>query len=55
GSPGGFRLLDISDPTEPTLIGQFPCAGSQSDVSIWEDLVFVGVDSPQQTSDCGAV
>lgn len=55
GNPGGFRILDLSDPTDPTLIGQFPCAGSQSDVSVWEDLVFVAVDAPQQTTDCGGV
>lgn len=53
-SPGGFRLLDISDPTTPTEIGQFVCPGSQSDVSIWKELVIVSVDAPRASEDCGA-
>src|SRR4051794_13545041 len=43
--PGGFRLLDISDPAKPTLEGAFDCPGPQNDVSIWKDLVIVSVDS----------
>jgi hypothetical protein len=50
--PGGFRLLDISNPTKPKMISNFECPGSQSDVSIWEDLVFVSVDTAYFTSDC---
>ena len=51
--PGGFRVLDISDPTAPKEIGQFACPGSQSDVSVWEDLVFVSVDSTLTGPNCG--
>lgn len=50
-NPGGFRLVDISDPARPTLKGQFKCAGSQGDVSIWKKLVFVSVDSPRSDPD----
>jgi hypothetical protein len=53
-SPGGFRLLDISNPTRPHMISNFECEGSQSDVSIWEDLVFVSVDTAQFGPECGA-
>ncbi|HVL32882.1 MAG TPA: hypothetical protein VM600_04800 [Actinomycetota bacterium] len=53
-NPGGFRLMDISDPTAPSLISTFKCAGNQADVSIWEDLVFVSVDGPRVDSPCGA-
>ena len=43
-SPGGFRVIDVSNPTAPTLVSNFVCNGSQSDVSVWEDLVFVSID-----------
>jgi hypothetical protein len=49
--PGGFRVMDISDPSQPREIGQFDCWGDQSDVSIWQDLVIVSVDKPT-TEDC---
>lgn len=53
-NPGGFRLLDISDPSAPTKLGQFRCAGPQGDVSIWKQTVFVSVDSPRSGPQCGA-
>jgi hypothetical protein len=51
-TPGGFRLVDISNPAGPNQVGQFQCAGPQNDVSIWGDLVFVSVDSPRATAEC---
>lgn len=50
--PGGFRLLDISKPSQPRLVGEFACPGSQADVSIWKDLVFVSVDAALAGPDC---
>jgi hypothetical protein len=44
--PGGFRLLDISEPA-PRLISTFNCPGTQADVSLWHDLAFVSVDAPR--------
>jgi LVIVD repeat len=52
--PGGFRLVDISNPAAPTEIGQLECPGPQNDVSVWGDLVFVSVDSPRSAPECGA-
>lgn len=52
--PGGFRLIDISNPVEPTLVSNFVCAGGQSDVSIWEDLVFVSIDGGRTGPECEA-
>lgn len=54
-NPGGMRLLDIGDPSEPRLVGQLACPGPQADVSIWDDLVFMSVDSPRKSPECGAV
>jgi hypothetical protein len=53
-SPGGFRILDISNPAAPVEVGQFDCNGSQSDVSVWEDLVFVSVDGARASDACNA-
>ncbi|MDQ4005637.1 MAG: hypothetical protein M3135_04965, partial [Actinomycetota bacterium] len=54
GSPGGFRLMSIAEGRAPQEIGQFECPGSQADVSIWKDLVFVSVDAPRTGPECGA-
>jgi hypothetical protein len=53
-SPGGFRLVDIKVPRAPQLISKFVCNGSQSDVAIWEDLVFVSVDAARASDACDA-
>jgi hypothetical protein len=49
--PGGFRVMDIGDPTNPRKLGEFTCPGDQSDVSIWRDLVVTSVDKPTEP-DC---
>ena len=36
-------------------IGYFACAGSQGDVSVWGDLVFVSVDAPRDKPECDSV
>ena len=46
GGPGGFELLDVTDPTPSRLAG-FECPGAQNDVSVWNDLVIMSVDSPR--------
>ena len=51
-NPGGFRLVDISNPAKPKEIGQFACRGPQGDVSIWGSLVFVSVDTPLRGPSC---
>lgn len=49
--PGGFRVMDISDPANPRKVGHHVCSGDQSDVSVWEDIVIVSVDKPTN-ADC---
>ena len=53
-TPGGFRVMDISPPRSIHEIGQFICTASQSDVSIWESLVFVSVDTALASDKCDA-
>ena len=36
-------------------VGYFACAGSQGDVSVWGDLVFVSVDAPRDKPECDSV
>jgi hypothetical protein len=53
-TPGGFRVMDITRPKNIHELGQFICNGSQSDVSIWEDLVFLSVDGAMASDACNA-
>jgi hypothetical protein len=54
GTPGGFRIIDITDPKNATVVTDFVCWGSQNDVSVWNndadaaaDLLFLSVDGPR--------
>jgi hypothetical protein len=51
-TPGGFRVMNIKKPKNIWEIGQFTCVGTQSDVSIWKDLVFVSVDQTLASDAC---
>ncbi|HVL88732.1 MAG TPA: hypothetical protein VM841_00710 [Actinomycetota bacterium] len=51
-NPGGFRVIDIANPAKPKLLGHFKCPGPQSEVAIWRDLVFVGVDNGRAGESC---
>jgi hypothetical protein len=46
--PGGFRMMDISNPSSPSEVGEFTCPGDQSDVSMWRNLVVTSVDKPTE-------
>lgn len=48
----GFRVLDISDPENPSVIKDFRCNGAQSDVSVYGGLLFQSVDAPQNHGGC---
>jgi len=51
GNYNGFRIIDISDPEDPVVISSLHCNGAQGDVSVYGDLLFLSVDSPQTSSD----
>jgi len=55
GHYDGFRILDISDPTNPTqLINYTDCVGSQGDLVVWENLLIRSWDAPAgSTARCG--
>lgn len=52
GSYDGFRILDIRNPNRPRTVAEVHCNGAQGDVSIYGDLVFRSVDTPQSSTDC---
>jgi LVIVD repeat len=54
GTFSGLRVIDIADPANATQVAFEPCNGGQFDVSVWEDLLFASVDTPQTNDGCSA-
>ena len=54
GKYDGLTLMNIANPTRPRHLSTFQCNGSQSDVTIWKDLVVASVDSPMAHDGCDA-
>ena len=52
GHYGGFRVIDLSDPGEPVMLADVHCNGPQGDVTVYGDLLFLSVDTPQSTEGC---
>jgi hypothetical protein len=53
GSFNGFQIWNISDPTHPTLRTSYYCPASQSDVSVYKNLLIVSAEAPTARLDCG--
>ncbi len=53
GNFGGYEVWDISNPKKPTLRTAYVCPGSQSDVSVYHQLLFVSSESTNSRVDCG--
>jgi hypothetical protein len=53
GNFNGIQIWDISDPSEPELVVAYVCPASQSDVSVYEDLLFVSGEGLEGRLDCG--
>jgi hypothetical protein len=54
GSYNGFQVWDITDPAKPTLKDGYLCPASQSDVSVYKNLLFVSGEGTSGRLDCGA-
>jgi hypothetical protein len=52
GSSDGFRVVNIEDQNNPVQISRMACNGSQGDVSVYGNLVFRSVDTPQSSTSC---
>jgi hypothetical protein len=53
GNYGGFQIWDITDPTSPVLVNGYVCPASQSDVSVFRNLLFVSGEGMEGRLDCG--
>ncbi|MBX6363897.1 MAG: hypothetical protein IRZ00_08520 [Gemmatimonadetes bacterium] len=53
GNYNGYQVWDISDPSHPTLAVGYVCPASQSDVSVYKNLLFVSGEGLTGRLDCG--
>jgi hypothetical protein len=53
GNYSGYQVWDISDISHPTLKTAFVCPGSQSDVTLYKNLMFVSAEAVTGRVDCG--
>ncbi len=53
GNYNGFQIWDVSNPAAPRLRDSMLCPASQSDVSVWTNLLFVSAEAPTARLDCG--
>jgi hypothetical protein len=53
GNYNGYQVWDISNPKKPTLKYSYLCPASQSDVSVYKNLLFVSAEAPSARLDCG--
>jgi hypothetical protein len=53
GNYNGFQVWDISNPRQPVLVNSYYCPASQSDVSVYKNLLFVSGEGMAGRVDCG--
>jgi hypothetical protein len=53
GNYSGWQVWDISDPRKPVLKTAYVCPGSQSDVTVYRNLLFVSAEATSGRVDCG--
>jgi hypothetical protein len=54
GNYDGVQIWDITNPSAPTTVITYVCPASQSDVSVYGDLMFVSGEGMTGRLDCGA-
>jgi len=52
GNYNGVQIWDISDPNSPTTVVTYVCPASQSDVSVYQNLLFVSGEGMTGRLDC---
>ena len=53
GNYSGWQVWDIGNPRKPKLRAAFVCPGSQSDVTVYGNLLFVSAEAVSGRIDCG--
>jgi len=54
GNYNGIQVFDISNPSSPELVTEYVCPASQSDVSVYGNLMFVSGEGLTGRLDCGS-
>ncbi|MGW5672187.1 LVIVD repeat-containing protein [Micromonospora sp. NPDC003776] len=55
GNYNGFTIYNIANPAAPKIMSQVLCPGSQNDVSVYGDLLFLSTDSSRNDDSCSSV
>jgi hypothetical protein len=55
GNYNGFTIFDIKNPKQTKIVSQVLCPGSQNDLSITGNLLFVSTDSRRSDDSCASV
>ena len=55
GNYNGFVVYDISKPATPRMVAQVNCPGSQNDITVSGDLLYVSTDSSRSDDSCASV
>ena len=53
GNYNGWQIWDIANPASPQLVSAYYCPASQSDVSVYKNLLFVSGEGQTGRLDCG--
>ena len=53
GNYNGYMVWDIANPSRPRLVSSYLCPASQSDVSVYGNLLFVSAEAQNGRIDCG--
>ena len=54
GNYNGYQVWDIANPSHPVLKDAYVCPASQSDVSVYKNLLFVSGENLSARLDCGS-
>ncbi|GAB3110587.1 hypothetical protein GCM10027055_10140 [Janibacter alkaliphilus] len=54
GNYDGFSIIDIRNPKKPRTIVQVSCPGSQNDVTVSGDLLYLSTDSSRSDDSCSS-
>ena len=52
GNYNGFVVYDVTNPKKPRMVAQVSCPGSQNDVSVSGDLLYLSTDSSRSDDSC---
>ncbi|MEV6109190.1 hypothetical protein AB0M28_31460 [Streptomyces sp. NPDC051940] len=54
GNFNGFTVYDVSDPAAPKIVSEVLCPGSQNDISVSGNLLFLSTDSSRSDNSCSS-